>query len=710
MVKLKSFFGKQGQLTLFMLIGIFLIGMFAFMQYEAQRSLEADFQGPTEKLITDLLKTGSIPVYVEACLENISEEATLLVGQQGGDIYMSQGGTAPEPTKFLPLSHRVRYGIEAPFLVNGTYYPFPPAYPGGELHNLQAPVLNFQNWGRFGELTLRKLCDTQGANSPLAFTKYGYSAAAITSPICVNNMYGDVLSSQWQMEQYIQGKLGNCTNWTAINLITGYNISAIGDPNVTVRLGLADIYIDAFIPLELRVGGREPIYTIGDFHTRLPVRLKRIAELASFLAMYDSYMLDFNLSDSRDYKISDLWDTFLNISVHTPMKAAGVWDDVISIEDAGSHLNGKSYVYRFIRENRYPTLDFITSYNNMSDYDYVKMENDTIIIGPNPSPRKVGSNEMDVIYDPDEDNLTYYYTGWKETCDEQFDFGYGQPKTACSKLEPTHPSLYFNFPNKGVKVKTSILISPANPTIYWKSLLSYLLTPAIMGDPLYPPEAPLAWTSSDPYKNNSRNASYIPNHDDIGPHNVTVWVCDEAGLCDYQIIRMLVIDFPELHLNGTNPYTELDPHIPHDAASVEDFYRLSGEGSTGYIIFDLGLVSGYMFSDAIEPFEIPTNPDLPVLDLPQVDLGYERDIRYIYNFTFNSDNLCTTTPPCDNVDKYNHVDHIINLSVTNVNVPPKSMTVSVYQCLPFRNPDPTMQDPWPYNSTPEAYIMSHTCC
>ncbi|NQU79511.1 hypothetical protein HQ545_07115, partial [Candidatus Woesearchaeota archaeon] len=521
---------KKAQLTLFFIIGIMLIAAFAFVQYLNARTAEDQIRGPTEKLINDLLKTGAIPYYLGVCLEEITEKGITLAGAQGGDIFIDQGGPAPSPTRYVPLGSRVTYGISAPILVNGTEYPMPPGYPGGGKGNSQSPILNFGIWGRFGEPSLRRMCDSLGANSPYAFEQFGYPRGVIVAPICMNNIYTDILSTQWQLERYVEKLIVNCTNWTAIREETGYNVTPVGSPNVTIRLGDSDVWVDAFVPIELVVGGVAPVYAIGDFHSRIPVRLKRVAELASFLATYDSYSLMFNLS--RQFKAIYLWDSNMNISVSTPFSSAGIWEDVVTIQDAGSNLNGKDFVYQFARENRYPALDYIHQMTNWSEFDMVMMENDTIILSPNP-PTDLMNNQL--IYDPDEDKLIYYYTGWKQTCDEKFNFDLGIPRVNCSIKEPSLPENYFDFPFS-TDLSSSV---PGYPIgIAWKSLPLFSES-SVEDDEAYPPLAPWMWTSSDEYLATGRNASVSTGYDDIGPHNVTVWVCDEAGLCDFQVVRIM---------------------------------------------------------------------------------------------------------------------------------------------------------------------------
>lgn len=687
---------KKAQLSMFFLIGILIVAVFAAIWYINSRSAELQLQAPTEKLITDLLKTGAVPYYVGLCLDRQAGEALDYVGKQGGDIFLDQYGIAPNPSRSLTLGYgedvnRITYGISAPPLVENTTYPFPPGYPGGEGANAQVPELRFDKTGLFGHRTLRRLCDTNGSNSPFVFNESRWSTYSaednktyknvITDPICMYDNYDDYLSIQYQMESYVENTLlNNCTNWTAIQMETGYNISPTGESvDVVFRLGLDDVWVDAYIPIVISVTGGEPVYTVADFHTRFDVRLKKLVEFATLVAKYDSYYLAWNMS--FEYEQLYNWDTHISLLADAPYKPAS-WDDIITVMDMGSVLFGKPYIYRFVRENRYPALDYIHENSGVddidwgSDYDIVVMEYHNITITPNPM------TDTGAIYDPDEDNLTYYYTGWRSTClDAPFD-GVGTPDTAgCSGLEPSaSPSMYFDFPNKGASLNDS----------YWSSS-------SIQSSEL------LNWTSSRPYLLSGRNASYMPNDQELGPHNVTVWVCDEAGLCDYQVVRILVLGYPEVYLNGTNYFA---PQIPYNHASVEDFYVLNGEGSTPNSPY-YSPILGYIFSDDVEPFEIEV--DNWVVDLPQPNPSSARHIYKIPEYNFSRDALCVKDEwgHCTD-DYYNALNHTINLSLKGYDIPPATMNVTVHQCLPYY--DAKFPFPWPYNKTKDAFQMSHSCC
>ncbi|MBI4739834.1 hypothetical protein HY772_09965, partial [Candidatus Woesearchaeota archaeon] len=514
-------------MTVFVIIGIMILFTFVSLQMLTRQTAQIQLRESTQKLIVDLLKSGALPYYVNTCLDRSLKEGLVLAGQQGGNIYSFQSGSVALPSKYLsmsgvlngqPVSAQVAYGISMPPLANDTVYPFPPGYPGGAGKSLQVPKLEWKNFGRFGDVTLRRLCDANGANKPFAVGTVGGF-----TPICLNNMYADVESTQWQLEQFIKKRLDACVNWSAIAQETAYNVTSLDAPNVTLRLGDVDVWVDAFYPIRVKVGGREPVSIVADFHVREPVRLKRVVEIASFMSIYDSYSLNWNISEHAMQL--PFWDSFMSLKVFK-YPLPGVWHDVVEVQDDASQIDGQPYVFRFVRENRYPVLDYIHEVSENQTFDIVTIENNTIWIMPNPDWSKV--------YDPDEDNLVYDFTGWKETCDEPFDFVNGLNVYTCS--------------NEVRRPEEFLPQSVRNP-----------------GD----------WTNSEQYKVSQRNASIVTDHSDIGPHNVTVWVCDEEGLCDYQVVRVMVFDIPELHFDAPAVYGDM----PTFSASVEDPFRFDASGT-----------------------------------------------------------------------------------------------------------------------------------
>ncbi|MBT7903477.1 hypothetical protein HN587_06460 [Candidatus Woesearchaeota archaeon] len=632
---------KKAQVALFILIGVVMVGIYGFMNYLTTSVNTAQLDQSVEKVQTELFQSGAIPVYVEFCLDKTAQEAIILAGLQGGDIFTNQEGPMLIPQKSLQIpaplqtfpSTKVKYGILRPKLNNNSNYPEPPGYPG---HN-QVPALNFSTWGNFGSNSLRKLCDINGTNKPLAILGY-------FNPLCYHNLYTDFWSTQEQIEYFVSKRMQSCVNWTAIKNETGINVTVTGLPETTMTLGVTNVYMNITYPLEIETIGSGTQFTRASFGTKIPVRFKRIVEFATLLNSMDSIYLSFNYSN---YNFVSMWDEYIDIKLFTPFEKIGGFDEVVQITDTKSSIGGKPFIYRFVRENRYPVLDYI-KYTKQEKYDIITMEYRNLTISPNP-------DCVGCIYDPDEDKLTYDFTGWKETCSEKFNFNTGESNLSCSLNQPQ--SLNTNK-------------NPGN------------------------------WTGSIDYNLTLQNATIYLEHEDIGPHNITVYVCDDAGLCDYQIVRVMVFDVPQMFIKGANKYGD----IPDEYASIEDPYEI--KGTTIQYFTDIVTI---IFNDAIENFEISLPGEKDKFDY-KLDVPWENyDINTIVDKFFKRENL-------DGIN----LTHNITMTVTP-SLPPKVMLpVNVFQCLPHRNEKHPF--PYPYHNYTlnsdgslgeeeiEPFQAGHACC
>ncbi|MFC1754768.1 hypothetical protein ACFL96_15465 [Thermoproteota archaeon] len=646
---------KKAQITLFLIMGIILVSAFLFLNYMSDVTVTEDLPAESQKMVTDVLRSGSLQLLVTDCLHKAAKDGVELVGRQGGNIYTHQQGMISPAERSLntscPVGYtmcRMGYGIERPPMESDSDFPPPPGYPG----KYQTPELNFTKWGRFGKNTLRPLCDTDGANAPWAVTGRDdiiigtQTLEAVFTPICANNIYADERSTQVQLELFIKNRLEECVNWTDFRNRTGYNVTP-ASPNITVRYGPANVYVYADYPLLIKVGGVEPVHKRQEFEVNIPIRLKRLAEFASFLVTYDIYKLIKNSTHRRmfnitgDYTYLGGWDAFITVTTDTPYKNLDIFDDFITIEDRASQLEGQNYMYRFVRENRVPALDYIHEPNVYGDYNIITLEGRNITIDPH-------------AYDPDEDRIHYLYFGWKATEDAEYNITTGN----VTKLPG---------------------ISPRN------------------------------WSNSTLYLETRRNTTYTTNRLDIGAHNVTVYACDEIlfsknpwarndsdgivrpyegfgktyaqieaqlqdleenPLCDWQIVKIFVFDVPVLNATGRNPYDD----IPNEYASVEDPYVLDASG-THYVYT---VFTKMLWTDPLEPY-FPLEMDYIPGEAEAITLPAAPNITEMKEST---DTVVFTVPG----------PHEINFTVDIPLAPTISIPVNVTSCLPHRN----WEHPFPY--------------
>ncbi|MBD3313283.1 hypothetical protein GF345_02475 [Candidatus Woesearchaeota archaeon] len=93
---------KRGQLTVFIVIGIFLLAFLGVVMYFRQETVEQE--------IPEVVPEYLFPVkqYVDSCLETTAEQGVTVLGAQGGYIYI------PERITFDPQSYILFGGIKVP--------------------------------------------------------------------------------------------------------------------------------------------------------------------------------------------------------------------------------------------------------------------------------------------------------------------------------------------------------------------------------------------------------------------------------------------------------------------------------------------------------------------------------------------------------------------------------------------------------------------
>ena len=508
---------RKGQITILLVLVVVLLiifGLLFFMRADLMRLLT-----PGQGTVLDPANARrGVTETIEACIQHASQEALVLAGSQGGALYSSQveGGAlfvavAANGELTLPYG-----GADVSFAIRESSQSSPPDYP------VPGPIGSVPLEGLVGVSTLLPLCDADGPNA------WGRREASYT---CIDYDFpGSPHSIQDYLRRFILNRTLGCIDVAELEEAYGIMVTPLGAPEMNVTIGDSDVTIQLSYPLDL--GGA----TADMFTYQIPVRLKKVYELAYRIAEADNSDLALFIDDP--VSLSERLRTCPSVdrtSLSEPCLKEGMnvtiidapcatcamnrYADVVRITDEESLISGQPTVFLFSRENRRPALDLIdesalsgaySTYlqrtHGISKNPYFRATKD-----PYPDDYDILLTEGDVLHfipfglDPDEDNITYTYSGWrtgtvltdhrhqKEQC-----MGPGPCLDPFGKL--MHPAV----------------AGLAGSLNFWEQVA--------LGD----------WRT--------HRTSYTTTADDVGYRMMRLSVCDPAGLCDWQDLGILVND------------------------------------------------------------------------------------------------------------------------------------------------------------------------
>lgn len=473
-------FDRRGQISLFIALGLIILGAVGVMLYVISWQLTESQQDTQREVASGRHNADAVERLVLSCLEEQALKALQLVGEQGGVIYSAQRGSYSEANTLL-FNHlgkvtRVRYAI-----VPNPAMPAPPMYPYNNptfsLGKIEQQFANFSFWG---QAILPALCERSGPNRP--DNPNGYLS-------CPSQTYGLDKTIQQQLARYVSMHIQDCVD----PQLSPFGALAPSPPHVEVVLGAADVTFLLDYPIQ--IDGAQ----IGNQTLSVPVRLKRVYELAA--RMIDAEVKDVRFHKGLDFRnLRDCssgsrgsgatndycWDSSLQVRI---MRSIQGEDDILHITDTLSKLDDTPFVFQVAIKNRRPMLDHIYLANG-EGVDLVGHVGENLTIVP-------------YGYDADEDVVTYTYALWPETENATFLGGplCGDPRNVSCTAQDTS-------------------VMPRR----WSLSAAYRNV-----------------TSCGGVNAGQRCASVELGLEDVGRHQVRVSVMDDTGSDDYQVIDVLVL-------------------------------------------------------------------------------------------------------------------------------------------------------------------------
>lgn len=696
---------RKSQISAFILLALVIMTVFIFAFYIKNQITKQRMEAEVDYVAEVLQKTPVLNYYVTLCLKDSIEEALVIAGKQGGNIYLEQGG--PIDMNSVPIfrfgDDNVTYGLTSiDTVTNGQNmlgqpsFPMPPGYPC----IAAVPAISYKcpydyllpiKFYPFSQDYLPLLCMYKGPND-VTMDEYPFP--------CPSGSYG-FDSIQEQIKIYAEKRMVNCVNFSAIKQVINFNITA-DPPQISPIMGEEDVVAKATYPINITVDGYGSVRMIN-FEVKIPVRLKKIYGLARFLVDNDRSYIDFNITKDFDSEVytTPYWDPYMRVEKFCPkcsLTANPETTDILQINDSASNMKGSDYYFRFAVENRIPALEYIHRTPPDEFFDYIVEEGDEILIEP-------------MGYDPDDDDDLYYnqYEGWKQTYDEVFD------PSCCNEINPSSSIICKNDPWPCVKTAPPASLQLCMDDYLqedrnvWTTSDLYLGLNAADPSNTYQNSNYLVKTT-DPGKISSKPASAetnpvyypcikdaatgdwqgTPYSRDLGPHKVTAKVCDRHGKCDWQEINIMVTDIPRPVIQIANDYGTQEP-------SLEDPFTLDASRSSIFAV-----VNSYTWKDMIAGVAIPEfDFTAPYADTQNGRLRIPYPMQN-YDIISIKDPDGIITPP-QNFFKQKGPQ---TLSLT-IGSQTATTDVTVKECIPFAG----TYAPYPYNPQgTDPFMASHACC
>ena len=320
---------KKSQITIFMLIGIFVLLILVLLY-----SLIGTKQ---EKVILDYKQVDEVRFYVNNELEKALDNALFLLSQQGGLIFKFQSGLVDKEDYKgrdyeLNLNNK-RINIFIPYRIEN-YNP---------LITAAAP-----NYPCFNN---NPNCDFIHSNKDFLV---GYYKPLIVNP-------------EEQIESYVERQISNI-DLSRFEQEYGFDFK-LTNPKARVVIGESSVTVDLDFNITIikhsNKDGKDIIFNINNFKARSSVRLKDILELAEYIM--DNEVKDITFDPKKDKGVTKkITDGFI-----VKKRKLQNNDFLVTILDSKSYLThiknkDNNFVFQFLIENRPPALDNIIVNNPIS--------------------------------------------------------------------------------------------------------------------------------------------------------------------------------------------------------------------------------------------------------------------------------------------------------------------------------------------------------
>mgnify|MGYP001611668797 FL=1 len=390
---------RQAQITIFMIMGILILFAFLMVIFITGQFKEGQLKAAQEETISKLFQKEALRIFVEDCLADELEQGLLLIGKQGrlwddqpgGRITFEEGVTG----KSYPpgtTEEKIFYAI-----TNKLYPLFPQAYPCKN------------------DSTPEEFCRYEYPNTQLKFGELEIQKSTIEADL--RRFLTD--KAQWCVETFVKNKVSSSLE--------------VETEGMDLQLQIFPDGIDVNInyPLKFSVG-QEEFFHLSTFDFFYPSKFGELLKAAvDFPLGMDLQFVDFNydeeviespaftygselsvrgcspaVSQFKNYFLCSralYFDLYSSLGIEMEKTPLDKGDDLFVFKSLGILDQPEKYLYRFIRQNRPPALDYVNREGcPRAGYDYLVVKD----VKDNPELGKINITLFAV--DPDEDEVVKY--------------------------------------------------------------------------------------------------------------------------------------------------------------------------------------------------------------------------------------------------------------------------------------------------------------
>ncbi|MEK6901685.1 MAG: hypothetical protein AABX37_05040, partial [Nanoarchaeota archaeon] len=301
---------KRGQVTIFIIVGIFIVVAFAAILYFTQTSIEQGVSTAAEPIIADVPQT-FIPIqtYTENCLSQVGKQGLLLLGQQGGYI---------DP------------GVLGEFSVSD-----PTEGMGIDLSSVKVPYWYFNQ--------------NRNDDRAIALRSHRPELYAADDP---------ELSMEAQLARYVKQQISSCLNQYKPFQQQGFAVTVSEPQKATVTI--TDETVNFLLEMPVTAAKGESDVTLEQFYVRIPLRLKHYYDVAKGIAEAEQNM------SFLEGQALDLIQTYAGVS---PEKLPPTYDLRVSYAGIYWNVPNVKEKYQSLLSSYVPMLRYLGS-ANMFDYTF----------------------------------------------------------------------------------------------------------------------------------------------------------------------------------------------------------------------------------------------------------------------------------------------------------------------------------------------------